>query len=470
MGGPGGSAAGAAGGGGLTTIQEKLMELRLALEDAEDSAGDEGKKRATGMDELLAFGTSRKKARTALGSPGAGARDAPGVGGGSGGIGGAPPGHGACSSGEGGAGSWNWGAGPPNGGFALDRLRDYKVSWKIHLFPGGFSIEGQNEAHPYDKTVKEFLTSLDLGLLPADVTMDTPTNSSSSFDYYDGCLVAEVRDHRLVNAVDLKPRSYRVLLQPDNVTLTSDMRHIWRCRPDLSEGDVLLLEKSMLLTMQPNLCLDPHPRVGIVAAALGRRSQRCQVWHKRPARQLVSEHRRKFDPEPLRRMNSAARAYRSDPHAQSKLARLQKLHKAKAWRANQNRMQQQQQLEMEQEERAERGIQAIVRLGPPPLPSTALNTQLPQSPAAQATSKGKGKNAAASMGGAGYGSMKPEFQHRLMPPSQLNLKGQNPERSMKFRKDLSGPNGKLYGVNTQVLRPACARAALTWIASVSLAI
>ena len=48
-----------------------------------------------------------------------------------------------------------------------------------------------------------------------------------------------------------------------------------------------------------------------------------------------SELRRKFEAEPLRRMNNAARAYCKDPHVQSKLARLEKLHKAKALRANQ---------------------------------------------------------------------------------------------------------------------------------------
>jgi hypothetical protein len=44
--------------------------------------------------------------------------------------------------------------------------------------------------------LQEFLTSIDHALLPADVTMDTPSfsssSSSSSLDYYEGCLLAEV--------------------------------------------------------------------------------------------------------------------------------------------------------------------------------------------------------------------------------------------------------------------------------------
>ena len=44
----------------------------------------------------------------------------------------------------------------------------------------------------YDMTVRDFLLAIDRGLLPADVTMDTPASTSCSFDYYDGCLLAEV--------------------------------------------------------------------------------------------------------------------------------------------------------------------------------------------------------------------------------------------------------------------------------------
>ena len=398
------------------------------------------------------------------------------------------PGSGGAAAERGGGGAqgqaWDGSGRLLSSSFSLDKLQDYKISWKIHLFPGGFSIEGLNEAHKYDKSVKEFLTSIDAGLLPADVTMDAPMNASCSFDYYDGCLLAEVRDHRLVNQIDLKPRVYRlgahsqhtlgirntlrthtrnlkprvnthrVLLQPDQVTLTNDLRYLWRAAPELSQGDVLLLEKSMLCVQQPALCLDPHPKVGMVACALQRRAQRCQVWHRRGPRPLTSEHRRKFDEEPLRRMNAAARAYRNDPNAQSKVARLEKLHKARAWRAQQgsikNSLLQQQQMEWEEEERAERGIQAIVRLGPPVLASPTFNSPLPTTPTPASTGKGKAKNTAAA-NAAGYVPMSPSLLRMTPAPLQV-LKGQVPERSMKFRKDVTGPGGKhIPNANNQVV-------------------
>jgi len=390
------------------TIRDKLMQMRLALERAEGGDGQDSLLRGGGgpgggggLDDLsLNLGPVQKKARTGVAAAAAGgaagslAAGAKGGGASGAGRAGAERGPGGTPQGQ----AWDASSRLSSSSFSLDRLQDYKISWKIHLFPGGFSIEGQNEAHQYDKSVKEFLSSIDSGLLPADVTMDAPTNTSCSFDYYDGCLLAEVRDHRLVNQIDLKPRVYRVLLQPDNVTLTNDLRHLWRGTPELSQGDVLLLEKSMLLVSQPELCLDPQPKVAMVAASLQRRAQRCHVWHRRGPRPLVSEHRRKFEPEPLRRMNAAARAYRNDPNAQSKLARLEKLHKAKALRAHQGSikslMQQQQQMEWEEEERADRGIQAIIRLGAPlPSPPT-FSSPLPAAPTPVSTGKGKGKNAA----------------------------------------------------------------------------
>jgi hypothetical protein len=425
------------------------------------------------LDDLsLTLGPVQKRARTGIAAGGgggataatsgsgvAGAKGSGAAGGGAvGGGAGQRPGDGGAAAERGGGGAqgqaWDGSGRLVRSSFSLDKLQDYKISWKIHLFPGGFSIEGQNEAHQYDKSVKEFLTSIDAGLLPADVTMDAPMNTSCAFDYYDGCLLAEVRDHRLVNQIDLKPRVYRVLLQPDNVTLTNDLRYLWRGAPELSQGDVLLLEKSMLCFLQPALCLDPHPKVGMVAASLQRRAQRCQVWHRRGPRPLTSEHRRKFEAEPLRRMNAAARTYRNDPNAQSKVARLEKLHKARAWRAQQgsikNTLLQQQQMEWEEEERAERGIQAIVRLGPPVLASPTFNSPLPTTPTPVSTGKGKAKNTAAANAG-GYVPMSPSLLRMTPAPLQV-LKGQVPERSMKFRKDVTGPGGKhIPNANNQVV-------------------
>lgn len=70
------------------------------------------------------------------------------------------------------------------GHYAMDSLNSAKVSFAINLFPGGFSIEGQNEAHPYDRTYKDFLQSIDNGVLPAESLVDLPGHVD--FTYYDG--------------------------------------------------------------------------------------------------------------------------------------------------------------------------------------------------------------------------------------------------------------------------------------------
>ena len=72
-----------------------------------------------------------------------------------------------------------------------------------------------------------------------------------------------------------------------------------------------------------------------MCVTLARKAQREEVWHKRLPRPLVSQHRRREEPEALRRMNKAARTLRVDVSAQTKLACLEKMHRAKALRANQ---------------------------------------------------------------------------------------------------------------------------------------
>ena len=162
-----------------------------------------------------------------------------------------------------------------NGVYPLDSLKGVRVSFTVNLFPGGFSIEGQNEAHPYDREYKDFLHCIDTGILPADALLDI--GGHVDFTYYDGCLIAEVRDHRFPRQLDLKPEVHRVLLRPDNQTVTSDLRTICRRFQNLTMDDILLLERHMLLAIQPRLCLDPSPVVARIATHLHRSNARVQV-------------------------------------------------------------------------------------------------------------------------------------------------------------------------------------------------
>lgn len=60
-----------------------------------------------------------------------------------------------------------------------------------------------------------------------------------------GCLVIEIRDHRFPRQLDLKPEVHKILLQPDNQTVTCDLRNIWRQYRNLSLDDILLIEKQV---------------------------------------------------------------------------------------------------------------------------------------------------------------------------------------------------------------------------------
>ena len=275
---------------------------------------------------------------------------------------------------------------------------------------------------------------------------------------------AQVCDYRLVNAVDLKPRVYRVLLEPDNVTVCNDLRHIWRTLPDLSESDVCLIEKGMLLAMQPVLCLDANPRVGMVAAALARNSLRCHVWHQRNARPATSSLRRPMDERPLKRVKIVARAVREDPLVQSKLAYMAKQHRAAAWRARPVSVhaivQQQQQLAIEEEEHADRGIQSILQLcatrGGGDKDSSASTSDIFVSPLPAAssptppTNKSKGKNAGTGMLGSSYPHHMTPALAKMMPAQEVDLKQQAADRAMKFRKELHSGNVRSHAAGTRL--------------------
>lgn len=116
---------------------------------------------------------------------------------------------------------------------------------------------------PYDRASKDFLTALDLGLIPPEEDLPDPEHRH----YYDGCLVAEVHDFRSLPpfAFDDPPAAWRknglhsrILLRPDVYTYLSDIEHITR---DVDEDVALLVEQRLLLAMNPRLRLDPQPCV-----------------------------------------------------------------------------------------------------------------------------------------------------------------------------------------------------------------
>ncbi|CAD6244489.1 GSCOCG00013367001-RA-CDS [Cotesia congregata] len=108
----------------------------------------------------------------------------------------------------------------------------------------------------------ELLSCIDNGQLPSSLAEQLEYTNSHLF--YDGCIIAEVRDYRK-NLFHGKAEVHHVLLKPttqsiltDITTLTSD--------GDWSHEDRLLLESRLLQVTQGPLCLDPDPAPTIAAA------------------------------------------------------------------------------------------------------------------------------------------------------------------------------------------------------------
>ncbi|KZC10096.1 PREDICTED: transcription factor SPT20 homolog isoform X1 [Dufourea novaeangliae] len=141
----------------------------------------------------------------------------------------------------------------------------------VNLYAGnkGYSLAVRNsdKGNQYDKNTilaetqlmgyeqGELLSCIDNGQLPAMLAEQLETSHSHLF--YDGCIIAEVRDYRKafphtkaeVHHVLLKPTTQSVL--SDVSTLTSD--------GDWSHEERLMLESHLIAATQGPLCLDPNP-------------------------------------------------------------------------------------------------------------------------------------------------------------------------------------------------------------------
>ncbi|XP_015186499.1 PREDICTED: transcription factor SPT20 homolog isoform X2 [Polistes dominula] len=110
----------------------------------------------------------------------------------------------------------------------------------------------------------ELLSCIDNGQLPAMLAEQLETNHSHLF--YDGCIIAEVRDHRKSFAHN-KPEVHHVLLKPTTQSILSDVSTL-TSGGDWSHEERLLLESQLVAATQGPLCLDPNPVPGIAITRL----------------------------------------------------------------------------------------------------------------------------------------------------------------------------------------------------------
>ncbi|KAK3022148.1 hypothetical protein RJ639_045287 [Escallonia herrerae] len=155
-------------------------------------------------------------------------------------------------------------------------ISDTEVSFTVDLFPDGYSIgkPSENETvhqatlqdvpkflRPYDRTAETLFSAIESGRLPGDILDDIPCK------YVDGTLVCEVRDYRkcaaepglIVPSTTSSPFVNKVRLRMSLENVVKDI-------PLISDnawtyGDLMEVESRILKALQPQLCLDPTPKL-----------------------------------------------------------------------------------------------------------------------------------------------------------------------------------------------------------------
>ncbi|XP_048139527.1 protein PHYTOCHROME-DEPENDENT LATE-FLOWERING [Rhodamnia argentea] len=145
-----------------------------------------------------------------------------------------------------------------------------EVSFTLNLFPDGYSIgkplESDTLQHaskflrPYNRTSESLFSAIECGRLPGDLLDDLPCV------YIDGSLICEVRDYRkyasnkgphLPDVVD-SPVVTKVRLKISLENIVKDIPSIYN---SWTYGDLMEVESRILKALQPQLCLDPTPKL-----------------------------------------------------------------------------------------------------------------------------------------------------------------------------------------------------------------
>ncbi|CAK7356481.1 unnamed protein product [Dovyalis caffra] len=120
---------------------------------------------------------------------------------------------------------------------------------------------GQKLLHPYDKTSETLFSAIESGRLPGDILDDVPCK------YVNGTLVCEVRDYRKcaseqgssIPSMDLLPIINKVCLRMSLENVVKDIPLI--SDNSWTYGDLMEVESRILKALQPQLCLDPTPKL-----------------------------------------------------------------------------------------------------------------------------------------------------------------------------------------------------------------
>ncbi|XP_028752169.1 protein PHYTOCHROME-DEPENDENT LATE-FLOWERING isoform X2 [Neltuma alba] len=155
-------------------------------------------------------------------------------------------------------------------------VTENEASFTLNLFPDGYSIgkplenETTNQStyqefpkllHPYDRMSESLFLAIESGHLPGDILDDIPCK------YVDGALICEVRDYRRCSSdkgsghasTDVSPTVTKVRLRMSLENVVKDIPLI--SDKSWTYGDFMEFESKILKALQPQLHLDPTPRL-----------------------------------------------------------------------------------------------------------------------------------------------------------------------------------------------------------------
>ncbi|KAL1214448.1 Protein PHYTOCHROME-DEPENDENT LATE-FLOWERING [Cardamine amara subsp. amara] len=145
---------------------------------------------------------------------------------------------------------------------------DHEISFTLSLYPNGYSVgkPSENQAgqqtsfrdvpkvlHPYDRAAERLLSAIEAGRLPGDILEDIPCK------FVDGVVICEVHDHRKHTPDQVSPVINKLRLKMSLENVVKDI-------PSMSDnswtyGDLMEVESRIVKALQPELCLDPVPRL-----------------------------------------------------------------------------------------------------------------------------------------------------------------------------------------------------------------
>ncbi|KAI8595934.1 Spt20 family-domain-containing protein, partial [Dissophora ornata] len=182
-----------------------------------------------------------------------------------------------------------------------DLLQKYKrspASFIIHLYETHFKFENQDGVFLFNSPMKIFLKSIQEKRLPPGLL---DIIKSAQCPYYEGCLIAEVVDHRKKKESDVTTTK-RIILSPTQETLWADLSLLHEESGESWTSDMMLdFESKILIATEAPLCLDPSPMVTVLSNEI--------CYHQTSATQRTRK-RRKWNS--LEREQEAARKAEED--------------------------------------------------------------------------------------------------------------------------------------------------------------